>query len=75
MNHRLVLAVAALSVAPTMSGCDDYTPSPKAQARHAIDYCWEDQKRKSLTPAEQRFIAGACEKMERDFTQTYGHRP
>lgn len=47
----------------------------KAKSRHAIDYCWEGQKQKSLDPATQRFVAGACEKMERDFETQYGHRP
>ena len=47
----------------------------KAAARHAIDACWEDQKRKSLDPAQQRFISGACEGMEAKFVSKFGHRP
>jgi hypothetical protein len=47
----------------------------KWQARRAIENCWDDQKKKSLDPGTQRLIAGACEKMERDFTQKYGTSP
>ncbi len=53
--------------------------SPKAeekvQARRTIDFCWEEQKRKSFDSSTQRFVAGVCEKMEVDFTKKYGHRP
>lgn len=47
----------------------------KAQKRAAIDMCWDEQKRKSLAPGSQRFIAGTCEMMENDFAQRFGHRP
>lgn len=47
----------------------------KALARDAIDLCWDEQKRKSIDPAGQRFIAGACERMESDFTLKFGVRP
>ena len=44
-------------------------------ARRAIDHCWSEQSRKSLAPSEARFIAGACEKMERDYKDKYGRAP
>lgn len=47
----------------------------RANARHAIDACWDDQKRKSLDPSTQRFVAGVCEGMEAKFVAKYGHRP
>ena len=47
----------------------------KYQARESISTCWNEQKRQSMTPSEARFIAGACEKMERDFRTKYGHSP
>ena len=47
----------------------------KAAARDAIDLCLKEQERKSLTPQEARFIAGACEMMENDFSKKYGVRP
>lgn len=47
----------------------------KQQARSAIDICWQEQERKSLDPSSARFIAGACERMESDFLQKYGHKP
>lgn len=73
MNLSIRVAAASLLM---LSGCaDDYIPQPKEQDRRAIDLCWEEQKRKSLDPQQQRFIAGACELMERNFTQKYGQRP
>jgi hypothetical protein len=53
------------------------TPEGKAraQARQGIETCWDEQKRKSFSPGEQRFIAGACERMEADFRQRYGASP
>ena len=50
-------------------------PSAKVLDRRAIAHCWEQQKRKSLEPGEQRFIAGACELLEREFRQKYGLAP
>lgn len=53
--------------------------SPEAKARmaaqDAISLCWKEQERKSLTPGTQRFIAGACEKMEADYRVKYGRNP
>lgn len=47
----------------------------KAKARAAIDLCWEEQKRKSIDPSAQRFVAAACESMEDRFVKDFGHRP
>lgn len=47
----------------------------KFRAREAIDLCWDEQKRKSLDAQSQRFIASACEKMERDFELKFRHKP
>lgn len=47
----------------------------KSRARSAIDLCWGDQKRKSLSAGESQFIAGACERMETDFRNKYGVNP
>ena len=44
-------------------------------SRRAIEVCWDEQQRKSLDPAQQRFIAGACESMEAKFVAKYGHKP
>lgn len=50
-------------------------PSERSQARSAIDLCWTEQKRKSFDPGTQRFIAGTCEMMEREFQKKYGVAP
>lgn len=47
----------------------------KMSARAAIRLCWQDQERKSIDPATARFVAGACEKMERDFRARFGVDP
>lgn len=47
----------------------------KSQAKYAIELCWERQSKKSLTPAEARFIAGACEMMEQEYRDKYRSNP
>lgn len=47
----------------------------KARERQVIELCWDDQKRKSLAPAEQRFVASTCEMLENDFRRKHGHNP
>lgn len=42
------------------------------RAEKAIDLCWEEQERKSISPATQRFIAGACEISEEEYFKKYG---
>lgn len=53
--------------------------SPEAQEREkeraAISVCWESYERKSLGPAEKRFIASTCEMMEMDFAKKHGSKP
>jgi hypothetical protein len=55
------------------------TPSPEEQARmsarRAIETCWQDQQRKSLPPEQARFIAGACEGMEKEFRARFNASP
>ena len=43
--------------------------------RDAISECWKEQGRRSLPPAHARFVAGVCEKMERDFKAKFGSAP
>lgn len=57
-------------------GCDNSPEAKeKAKKRDAIDYCWSTHEKKSISEAEKRFIAGACEKMEDDFKSKYGVNP
>ena len=53
------------------------TPEGRATSdgRMAISLCWQEQGKKSLPPDQARFIAGACEKMERDFREKYNATP
>ena len=50
-------------------------PGPKQHARTAISMCWADQGKKSNAADVARFMAGACESMERDFVSAYGFKP
>ncbi len=47
----------------------------RSNERAAIDLCWSEQSRKSNTSGGARFIAGACERMERDFREKWGVNP
>lgn len=47
----------------------------RAQDRAAIDYCWEDQKRKSHDPSTAAFVARACELLEERFRAKHGLNP
>lgn len=44
-------------------------------ARLAIELCWKEQFSKSLDPGTQRFIAGSCEMMEREFRAQHNVAP
>lgn len=61
-----------------IGSCTPEAGSPsdhKARDRAAIKLCWEEQSRKSIDPGSARFIAGACETMERDFRGRYNTQP
>lgn len=53
--------------------------SPEGKVRSgeqgAIEQCWSEQRKTSNDPATARFIAGACEKMEQDYTSKHGRKP
>ncbi len=75
---KVFLVLAALVAAFLIYGATvANTPEAKARmaAQDAISLCWKEQERKSLTPGAQRFVAGACEKMEADYRAKYGRNP
>lgn len=55
------------------------SPSPKerekGKERDAIALCWKDYERKSLDPATKRFVASACELLEKRFREKHGVEP
>lgn len=51
--------------------CRSGDASEKGDARRAIELCWKEQGRKSFDPATARFVAGACEMMEKEFKAKY----
>lgn len=44
-------------------------------AERAIEYCWQEQSKKSLPDDQKRFIAAACKKLESDYKNKYGRMP
>lgn len=59
-----------------MSHFTTYTPPADRQThKDTIEYCWEEQKRKSLDPGAARFAASACELMEQEYLKKYGRKP
>lgn len=69
----LAIPVAFLAFGFSVSS----TPQGKAEssARNAISMCWDSQEKKSNSAADARFIAGACEHMEQNFIEKFGHKP
>lgn len=55
--------------------CRSGDASEKGDARRAIELCWKEQSRKSFDPATARFVAGACEMMEKEFKAKYRVEP
>lgn len=47
----------------------------KSRERAAIEMCWQEQGKKSHAPAESRFIAGACERMQEEFRAKHNVAP
>lgn len=47
----------------------------RTDERIAIELCWKNQQDPELDGATQRFVAGACKKMESDFRAKHGLNP
>lgn len=69
------LGIIALLFIVGSINANDPATKEKWRAQDAIKLCWEGQGRKSLEPATARFVASACEKMERDYEARYGRKP
>jgi hypothetical protein len=74
---RLAIGIAGAAVLMFAIAVANDTPEARQRThdRDVIGACWEDQKRKSLDPGSQRFVAGVCEKLEREFRQRHGRNP
>lgn len=53
------------------------TPEGKERAkqRDEIEFCWQQQSKKSLDPGIARLMAATCEKMEYEYKNKWGHSP
>lgn len=71
----IVGAALVLLVGWAISAGNTPEAKEKQRLRDAIDLCWQEQGRKSMTPGQGRFVAGACELLEREFVEKYRHRP
>lgn len=54
---------------------DDPDREEKSRRRAAIELCWDQQRRRSATPGEARFVASTCETMEAEFRVKFGVNP
>ena len=70
----LIGAAVLFGIFLVIGATADDGPGSAIQDGLAIDSCWKEHDRKSIAPAEKRFIAGACEKMEREFQERHGYR-
>lgn len=69
-----VIAIGALLIIGALMG-DNPQRDARWREQDAIKLCWSEQGRKSLDAATSRFVAGACEKMERDYEAKWGRKP
>lgn len=70
-----VVLGAVLLFAWAMQRSDDPTASQVSRDRLAIELCWKDYEKKSLTPADKRFIASTCEMLEGEFRGKWRRSP
>lgn len=77
MKVLIYTLLAAVGLFVLVGAFAPNSPEDKERRGHqlAIERCWEQQARKSLAPAEARFVAAACEKMEADFKSRYKRAP
>jgi len=71
----LLLMLGGFVVLSLLFGKSDPKAQERMKARAAIQLCWKDYERRSLSEAEKQFIAGACERMEANFETKYNARP
>lgn len=69
-----VIAIGALLLIGALMP-DNPERDARWRAQDAIKLCWTEQGRKSLDVATARFVAGTCEKMERDYEAKWGRKP
>lgn len=69
-----VVAIGALMLIGALLP-DNPDRDARWRAQDAIKLCWSEQGRKSLDAGTARFVAGACEKMERDYEAKWGRKP
>ncbi|GEM_PF-1743372 len=71
----LVLGAIFVAILMVMNPEDPAVREERWRKKDAIELCWKEYERKSLDPATKRFVASACEKMEKDFRDKYGQEP
>lgn len=71
----IVVFVVGAFFAIGFAGLNTPEGQERAKYRYAIELCWSDYEKKSLDPATKRFVAGACESMERKYEAQFGRKP
>jgi len=76
---RVLLVVLAIPVLVFtyffVKALADPQAEARMKARDAIELCRQEASRSALDGGSRQFVASTCEKMERDFTATFGGRP
>lgn len=74
-DYAIVAVVSAAALWGLAEAMRSSRDDPKTREREKIAYCWKGQESKALDPANARFVAGTCEKLEADFREKYRVSP
>lgn len=75
LTLKILAAAVAIFLMVVLVQSDKPEFKEQMTKKKAIEICWEEQGRKSLTPAAARTHAGLCEYMEEEYRKQYGHKP
>lgn len=77
MKKVLFVAVGLMAAFLLLGFYESSKPgaNERMRKRDAIAMCWQEYERKSLGAGEKQFVAGACERMEATFRETYKQNP
>lgn len=72
----LIILVPAIALLVWALG-KNWSPQDEARwkAEEAIDSCWKEHERKSLSPEAKRLMALSCERLENGYRERYGSNP
>lgn len=68
----IAVLAGLISLAPPPDPKEAAANEEQWRLKRKIDFCWEEQARKSMKPEVQRFVASVCENLEADYFRQYG---